>query len=710
MKPHLRRFMPFVMGAVMMLSLTALLMRYRYEIEMDRAMQGTHIMLDDLSNAVASTLRDRDAPAWSGWHSGPHGEILANEPASPLLISPRLLRADLERQRSDHNALVLLGPYASDLGTNALAVAAPVRAPSGAQGWMGQSILIEKLLPPRLTDVFIKDGLRLQIVNAANGRVLYQSDEGELDSAEVATVRVSGIVLQLRAAPRDGWRLPLRGWVSLVFLLLAVIAWLAYELRRGREIRAAAQAVDEAEARRKNLNTLYGSAIEAVAALEARLQVVSMHDTVTGLANRSSLLRRIEADLDSMRQSSMGSLSVLAIGFEQIQHITNSFGAEFASRVLVVAAERVEVVIPTKNHLFRIGDFHLAVVLRDAPAGGATQLADRIIKEIEAPISLDSHTFMLHPSVGIAETASGYEYGETLLDHASTALTAVPRDAEFRCCVFDSATAKASVSRLQLEVDLIRAFEDRQFVLEYAPIVTPMNNSVAGFEALIRWEHPTEGRLLPERFLDIAVHAGMSRKLNHWVMREAAHQASLWYRSGYRHLFVSVDLAAEAFSKIGFESEIGELLAEFELPGQCLCVELTESTLIQDVRAAARTLQRLSEFGVGAWLDAFGTGYSSLSYLRQLPLKGVKIDRSFVERTVLDSRDFGFVKSLIDLISYLGMQSIADGIETHGQYELLSMTTCDLYQGGHFAGSMSAEAAERYMSAEGAMVGREMTA
>ena len=141
-----------------------------------------------------------------------------------------------------------------------------------------------------------------------------------------------------------------------------------------------------------------------------------------------------------------------------------------------------------------------------------------------------------------------------------------------------------------------------------------------------------------------------------------------------------------------------------------LLVELTETTLIQDLRGAARTLQRLSELGIGAWLDDFGTGYSSLSYLRALPLKGVKIDRSFIERTIVDARDFGFLKSLIDLISYLGMKSIAEGIETREQYELLSLTTCDLYQGYHFSRSMTAIQAERYMTEKGGVMRRAMTA
>jgi EAL domain-containing protein (putative c-di-GMP-specific phosphodiesterase class I) len=349
-------------------------------------------------------------------------------------------------------------------------------------------------------------------------------------------------------------------------------------------------------------------------------------------------------------------------------------------------------------------------VLPGMDAAHAEELAQRVVEEVEAPIALDSHTFMLHPSVGIAETTSGYEYAETLLDHANTALAAVHRDAPCRYCLFDSVTAKQSVSRLQLEADLDRAFAESQFQLEYEPFIAADTGAVVGFEALIRWDHPTEGRLSPGMFVPIAIQAGMTHRLNSWVMREAARQAAAWRHSGYQDLFVNFNLSAEAFLRPNLAEEVAALLAEFALPGQHLVIELTEATLVQDLRGAARTLQRLAELGVRAWLDDFGTGYSSLSHLRALPLKGVKIDRSFIERIDVDARDFGFLKALIDLISYLGMQSVVEGVETLAQYELLAMTTCDLYQGYHFSRSMPAAQAERWMNDAARSLKRAVTA
>ena len=716
MSARLQRMLPFLLGACMVLAIAGLTLKVRYELQIERESAHVRTLLETVRDQLSAELNRAanalyaeaplaaERPArpggnttapWQPWRLGAGSPYVGADGSVPA-IAERTLRHALEGHRTADGSILILGPFATDAGDNALVIARAVQSAGGVLQWRGATALMPAIIPPTASEM-MRQGYRVQWRDPLAHTAFYQSDLGTLDSPVAADFRFSSNHLQLLAAPRAGWRLPLRWWSASLLLPLGVLLWLSYELRRGRRLREASEDLEEAEARRRQLNIHYGQAIENVAALESRLQVVSMYDTVTGLANRSSLLRRIESVLDGMRQSRSGTLGLLSIGFDHVHHITNSFGAQFASRVLVVAAERVEFVLPSKDLLYRIGDFHLAVVLPHLEAGGCERLAEKIIHEIESPIAMDSHTFMLHPSVGIAETASGYQYAEALLDQANSALGAVERDATRRYCVFDSSVAKEAVSRLQLEVDLSRAFEEHQFELEYEPIVVPVTTTVAGFEALLRWNHPTEGRLSPGKFVPIAIQAGMSHRLNDWVMREAARQAALWRKAGHRNLFINFNLSAEAFLRPNLHEEIGAVLAEFELPGECLSVELTESALIQDLRGAARTLQRLGELGIRAWLDDFGTGYSSLSYLRALPLKGVKIDRSFVERTTIDARDFGFLKSLIDLISYLGMQSIAEGIETREQCELLQMTTCDLYQGYHFCHSMPAPQAERWM-------------
>jgi diguanylate cyclase (GGDEF)-like protein len=710
---RLKQGLPLLIGFLMALGAAAILIRARYQLEVARDTAHLQSLLESVASELGAELASGErlttAPPgtsdrralWQPWHLDIAGG--ATDPKDlPPPVTESSLRRFLVSPPKPVSSLLLIGLFATDDGRNALVLAHVEPATRGR--WAGSWAFLDDLMLRAGIAQLMRQGYRLQLYDLGEAAPWYQSDHGHLEPSVRVPLRFENSRFELRAVPRDGWAIPTRLVSSTCLLLLAALLWSSLQWRRDRALARAATDLAEAEARRQQLNQLYGQTLNSLAGLESRLQLVSMYDAVTGLANRSSLIRKIEATLDSMRQAPQGPMCVMAIGFDHVHHITNSFGADFASRVLVVAAERVEHVLPSKELLFRTGDFQLAAVLPGKDAAGSESLAVKIIEEIESPIALDSHTFMLHPTVGIAEASSGYEYPETLLDHAKAALDAVTRDAPTRYCLFDSAAAKDSISRLQLEVDLNRAFDEGQFVLEYEPFIVPASQAVAGFEALIRWNHPTEGRLSPARFVPIALQAGMAHRLNNWVIREAARQAAIWRRSGYQDAFINFNLSAEAFLRPNLAEEIGAVLEEFELPGSQLIIELTESTLLQDMRGAARTLQRLGELGVGAWLDDFGTGYSSLSHLRELPLKAVKIDRSFVERIDVDARDFGFLKALIDLISYLGMQSVAEGIETPSQRDLLELTACDLYQGYLFSRSMSAAQAERWMNENGRAV------
>jgi len=697
---------PLAFVALIALTLGTLLVRLRYQLEVVREKQHVHELLDSLNAEVGAQLNAgeravaSDPPSsigrWRPWRLSASGYGVANGPAPPI-VETALQHALLSRSAVS-GGTILLGPFSTDDARNALVLARAVPRAKGPPEWLGEWQYLDDIMSPARVANLVRHGYRLQLYDASEATVLYQSDDGDLDAPVALAVRLAGTSLQFRAAPRSGWSVPLRVFSSSLLVLITMTLWLAYEMRRSRALQRAAAELESTEDRRKQLSVQYGSALESLAALESRLQIVSMYDTATGLPNRSALVRRIEATLDSIRHSRQGTLRVIAIGFDHMPHIGSSFGAEFASRVLLIAAERMEFLLPSKDLLFRSGDYQLAVVLPDVTQEQLESLIERLLEETDSPIAVGSHTFLLHPRLGIAETSSVYDYAETLLDHANAALDAITQEAAHRWNRFDSTAPTESIGRLQLEADLDRAFRENQFALEYEPFIVAASNQVAGFEALIRWDHPTEGRLPPGRFLAIALQARMSHRLNAWVLREAARQASLWRHAGHHDLFVNFNLTADAFLQPELADQIGAALVEFDLPANQLVIELTEATLVQDIRATTRTLQRLSELGVGVWLDDFGTGYSSLSYLRTLPLKGVKIDRSFIERIEIDSRDFGFVKALIDLISYLGMQSIAEGIETFAQYELLNLTSCELYQGHHFARSMSAVAAESWMT------------
>jgi diguanylate cyclase (GGDEF)-like protein len=703
MNTHLRRYLPLALGSLLALTLALAMVRTRYQLESARERLHLQTLMTAASHEVDAELARGEGALgsstahpmghWHRWRLGAGSDRDAPGEVPPVAEST--LRRALQA-RDISGAAGVLGPFAQAQGGNVVVLA--IHEGGGGAGWHGTWELVDVLMAQSHVTQMVREGYRLQLFDVSGAGALYQSDAAHLDAAAAAVaLRVGGSLLELRAARQAGTGLA-RFLTPALLVSLGLVLWVSCEWRRGLGLRVARENLAEAQRRRRDLNVLYGKTLERMTVLESRLQMESMYDSFTGLGNRSALLRRIEAILDAMRQSRQGTLAVLAIGFDRVEHITNSFGAQLASRVVVVAAQRIQSVLPAKDLLYRTGEFQLAIALADAQAHDCELLAQAVIGAIQMPIVLDSHNFLLHPSVGITATSSGYENAETQLDHANAALGAVARESPVRFCLFDSSTAKESISRLQLEADLDRAFEENQFVLEYEPFVIPVARSVAGFEALIRWNHPTEGLLYPGRFVPIALQAGLAHRLNSWVMREAARQMAMWRRAGHKDLFVNFNLSAEAFLRPQLVEEIAAVLEEFDLPGRQLVVELTESTLVQDIRGAARTLQRLSDMEVGAWLDDFGTGYSSLNHLRSLPLKGVKIDRSFVERIDVDARDFGFLKALIDLVSYLGMQSIVEGIETPSQYELVSLTACDLYQGYYFSRGLSAAAAERWIT------------
>jgi len=703
MNTHLRRYFPLVVGSLLALMLALAMVRTRYRLESARERLHLQNLLTSASrevdaelergqSALGSAFPPRQMGHWHPWRLGPTGYPDAPDDVPP--VAETTLRRALQTQSSTSGA-VLLGPFATVEGPNAVVLA--MRDSGAGPGWHGTWEFLDDLMSQSHVRQMVREGYQLQLFDVSSGGALYQTDSARLDASVTLPLRTGSSLLELRAA-RKASHTGLGGFLAPALLVMLGLAlWVSCDVLRGQGLRVAQDDLAEAQRRRRDLNVLYGKTLENMTELESRLHMASQFDSSTGLGNRSSLLRRIEAILDSMRQSRQGSLGVMAIGFDRMEHITGSFGAQLASRVVVMAAERIQSVLPGKDLLYRTGEFQLAVSLADADSKHCEELAKAVINVIQAPIVIDSHTFLLHPSVGITVTPSGYENAETQLDHANAALSAVTRDAPARFCLFNSSTVRESISRMQLEVDLDRAFEENQFVLEYEPFVVPVARTVAGFEALIRWNHPTEGLLYPGRFVPIALQAGMSHRLNTWVTRAAARQMSAWRRAGHGDLFVNFNLSAEAFLRPQLVEEITAVLEEFDLPGKQLVVELTESTLVQDVQGAVRTLQRLAEIEVGAWLDDFGTGYSSLNHLRSLPLKGVKIDRSFVERIDVDARDFGFLKALIDLVSYLGMQSIVEGIETPSQYELVSLTACDLYQGYYFSRGLSAAEAERWI-------------
>jgi diguanylate cyclase (GGDEF)-like protein len=441
------------------------------------------------------------------------------------------------------------------------------------------------------------------------------------------------------------------------------------------------------------------SAREEVAALSARVVPSAVSEPITGLPNRSACLDAVDRTLKLLRHGPGRRVAILSVGFEKLQRVADVFGYPVLDRLLLEAARRIELVLGPSDTVFRTGETRLAIIIGDAGDSARTMaLGNSLGEALRQACQVDGGRFYLDPHIGIVCVAGGYECADQVLGRAVLAMYRAGESGNHGVALFQERSADDVAQRLMLEADVRRALELNEFVLWYQPVFDTVSNTVAGFEALLRWNHPRDGLREPASFLPVANEIGLMSGITRWVLREAASQSAVWSRGGRDGLFISANLTAESFSEPNLVGEIADLLMEFQLPAGKLKLEIVESTVVANVTRTAKLISTLKDLGVPVWLDDFGTGYSSLSYLRALAFQGVKLDASFVARMVVDSRDFGLVKSIIDLLQYLEMSCVAEGVETRDQRELLALAGCELCQGFVFAHPMPAAEAHRYLA------------
>jgi EAL domain-containing protein (putative c-di-GMP-specific phosphodiesterase class I) len=262
-----------------------------------------------------------------------------------------------------------------------------------------------------------------------------------------------------------------------------------------------------------------------------------------------------------------------------------------------------------------------------------------------------------------------------------------------RWSVFRPGAKEERISVLQLEADLQAAIDAEDLRLYFQPIVSVVEGNVVGFESLLRWQHPTESWIGPDRFIPLAENMGQMARISSWVLRQGVAHSKQFAHLRQDPLYVTVNLTPRDLNR-EVCNQLFALLESSGLPPECIRVEVTETAVVRDFRIAARLIAELNERGVRVLLDDFGTGYSSLSYLRDLPFHAVKIDRSFIQRMTTEARDFGLVRSIVGLVHYLGMECIAEGIETQEQLDLVAMTDCNYWQGYFFSPPVPASQVE----------------
>lgn len=438
-------------------------------------------------------------------------------------------------------------------------------------------------------------------------------------------------------------------------------------------------------------------------------------DPLTGLPNRLLFTDRLAHLFKVSKRRKDYLFAVLFLDLDRFKMINDSFGHLVGDQLLVEVAGRLEKSLRATDTVARLGQgFVVArlggdeftVLLDDfKDTENAKRAAERLIKAVSQPFVLNGKEVFITASVGIAlSSGATYEAPEDILRDADTAMYRAKSLGKGRYEMFDADMRASVMARLQLEMDLHRAIEHGEFSNFYQPIVSLSAGEIVGFEALLRWQHPTRGLLGPEEFISVAEETGLIRELGWWNLREACRQMSEW-RSRYpsrANLTISVNLSPKQFLEPTLIQDIKDLLPELGLPPTALRLELTESTVMGDPQATVEMLEQMKAIGISLAIDDFGTGYSSLSYLHRFPLDTLKIDRSFISG-IVDAKDLSdsaeIARTILPMASNLQLEVVAEGIETSEQFAMLKALRCKYGQGFYFskpvpaaeAGSLLAE-------------------
>src|SRR5881394_1577852 len=399
-------------------------------------------------------------------------------------------------------------------------------------------------------------------------------------------------------------------------------------------------------------------------------------DPLTGLPNRLLFIDRVGRLIKHTKRRKDQLFAVLFMDLDGFKMINDSMGHLAGDQLLLGVANRLEKCLRSTDTVARLGEtFTMArlggdeftVLLDDIKDPNAAKCAaERMMKALASPFILSGKEVFTSVSIGIALSNLAYEQPEEILRDADTAMYRAKSLGKARYEVFDADMRASVMARLQLETDLRRALERGEFRNFYQPIVALASGEIAGFEALLLWQHPTRGLLGPIEFIPVAEETGLIRELGWWNLREACRQISEW-RAGliaHRHLTISVNLSAKQFLQPNLVEDIKKLLRELALPPEALKLEITESTVMADPSAAIEMLQQIKSLGIRLAIDDFGTGYSSLSYLHRFPLDTLKIDRSFISSMGDDGEGMEIARTILPMANNLRLDVVAEGVET----------------------------------------------
>lgn len=428
-----------------------------------------------------------------------------------------------------------------------------------------------------------------------------------------------------------------------------------------------------------------------------RIERLAHFDQLTGLPNRTLLKDRFTNAL-SLAQRSGETLAVMFLDIDNFKDINDTLGHDIGDQVLMEVARRLKASLRGEDTLARQGGDEFILILPGSDANGAARVASKLIEVVAQPCHIEPHELFVTSSVGIAISPHDGENLELLSKHADTAMYRAKRDGRNGFRFYTSEMQTHSARNLKLANMLRHALERHELQLHYQPQFSLQDGRIVGVEALLRWEHPEMGMVSPAEFIPIAESTGQIIQIGQWVLRTAARQLKDWIDGSMPPMVMAVNLSAVQLRQNDLPDLVNRILEEEKLPHHFLELELTEATAMENPMAAITVMNKLHERSIRMSIDDFGTGYSSLSYLKQFNVYKLKIDQSFVRHMTDDPGGRAIVIAIINMASSLGLQTIAEGVETASQLKFLRLQGCNEAQGYYFSKPLPAKQFEAFVA------------
>jgi diguanylate cyclase (GGDEF)-like protein len=430
--------------------------------------------------------------------------------------------------------------------------------------------------------------------------------------------------------------------------------------------------------------------------VEEQLLHLAFHDPLTGLPNRTLFIKQLQKCFQKAKEDSNYLFAVLFIDCDRFKLVNDSLGHVVGDRVLIEIANRLQSCLRYQDTLARLGSDEFTMILEDIQdIQDAVNLTETIQQQLQVPLRFGESDIFINASIGIALNIEPYEKPEYILRDADIAMYQAKSLGDSGYKVFEPSMRDRALKRLQLETDLRLALEREEFFLHYQPIINLDSGKLTGFEALIRWQHPEKGFISPGEFIPIAEETGLIIPIGLWVLREACQQLKTWQvKFKPLNLQMSVNLSVKQFRQINLIQSIDRILQETQLESQYLKIEITESAIMDNAKAANQVLQQLKARDVQLSIDDFGTGYSSLSYLHRFHVDNLKIDRSFITHISDDRDSLEIVEAIVTLAHQLKMDVVAEGVETAMQFNQLRSLSIEFGQGYFLSKPLDAQSIE----------------